>query len=148
MLQELKEKVTEFANGLVDDDTHIRNVLGRGEYPLSTVNFRKRMAEIRVPEEKISEIRALLGEKEREPNLLGPKEFEVERDRFVLTFKEGIETVQINAPVWDYDINLFVAVDEFKKKYGCRITGGELEEKIENLEEKLKKHRQLQKDLS
>lgn len=148
MLQELKEKVTEFANGLVDDDTHIRNVLRDGEYPLSTVNFRKRMAEIRVPEEKISEIRGLLGEKEREPNLLGPKEFEVERDRFVLTFKEGIEIVQINAPVWDYDINLFVAVDEFNKKYGCRITGGELEEKIENLEEKLKKHRQLQKDLS
>ncbi len=150
MLQKLKEKVTDFANGLVDDDTHIQKSLEGGEYPLATVDFRDRMAEIRVSEEKISEIRDLLGEKEREPNLMGPKAFEVERDHFVLTFKEGIEMVQINAPVWDYDINLFVAVDVFQKKYGCKITDedGVLDDEIGALEEKLKKHRQLQRDLS
>jgi hypothetical protein len=149
MIEKVKEKVKDLSNRLKSEDTHLKEVLGDGHYTLRSVELRDRMVEIGVPEEKISEIRSRIGEEKDYPSLTSMGAFEVERDHFKLTFKEGLEIVQINAPVWDYDVTLFEAIDEFEKTYRCRIKDedGLLAEHIEECKELMKKYHQLRRDL-
>lgn len=153
MIKKVKNKVEDLSKKLVskfkDEDTHLKEVLGGGNYTLHSVDFRDRMVEVEVSEEKISEIRSRLGEEKDYPNLTSMGSFGVERDHFELIFKEGVEIVQINAPVWDYDVTLFEAIDEFEKTYRCRVKDedGVLSEHIEECKELMKKYHQLRRDL-
>lgn len=148
--EKLQEKAKNYINQFKSDERNLKEVLGREEYPIQNVNFFERSARIFVGEEKISELRTRLDEEERRPNLIGTKNFEVERSDLLMEFDEDVGEVIISAPVWERTGGVFVVVDEFRKRYNCRITDDEdyLSSKIENLEEKLNKHRQLQKDIS
>lgn len=153
MIKKVKEKIQNLSADIIrdfkDDDTHLKEVLRDNRYTLHSVEFRDRMVEIEVSEEKISEIRSRLGEEKDYPSLKSPGSFDVQRDHFELTFKEGVEIIQINAPVWDYDVSLFEAIDEFEKMYRCRVKDedGVLSEHIEECKELMKKYQQLRRDL-